>query len=112
MCDSTSEELTCPNGPALDWTRCTSKAANDERTELNRNKEVEQMLILSRKNGDSIVIDGGIRITVTAIKGNVVQLGTEAPKTIPILRGELSRKDSRVHARSSSPLKLTAKQSR
>ncbi len=50
------------------------------------------MLILSRKNGESIVIDGGIRVTVTAIKGKVVRLATEAPKTTPILRGELSRK--------------------
>jgi carbon storage regulator len=47
------------------------------------------MLILSRKHGESIVIDGGIRVTVNAIKGYVVKFGIEAPKETPIHRGEI-----------------------
>ena len=50
------------------------------------------MLILSRKNGESIVIDGGITVTVVAVKGNVVQLGIEAAKEIPIHRSENCQK--------------------
>ena len=47
------------------------------------------MLVLSRKNGESIVIDGGITVTLIAVRGNVVQLGIEAPKEIPVRRSEL-----------------------
>ena len=50
------------------------------------------MLILSRKHGESIVIDGGIRVTVNAIKGHVVKFGIEAPKETPIHRGEIRQK--------------------
>ena len=50
------------------------------------------MLILSRKNSERIVIDGGITVTVVAVKGNVVQLGIDAPKEIPILRSEICGK--------------------
>jgi carbon storage regulator len=50
------------------------------------------MLILSRKNGESIVIDGDIKVTVIAVKGNVVQLGIDAPKEIPIHRSEIFQK--------------------
>ena len=47
------------------------------------------MLVLSRKNSESIVIDGGITVTVLAIKANVVRLGIEAPKAILVHRTEL-----------------------
>jgi carbon storage regulator len=47
------------------------------------------MLVLSRKADESIVIDGGIRITVVEIRGNRIRLGIEAPKEIPIKRQEL-----------------------
>ena len=50
------------------------------------------MLILSRKHGESVVIDGRIKLTVCAIKGNVAQLGIEAPKEIPIRRSEIRQK--------------------
>lgn len=49
------------------------------------------MLVLSRKVGQSIVIGGGIRLTITAIHGNQTRVGIEAPKEITILRDELSR---------------------
>jgi carbon storage regulator len=47
------------------------------------------MLVLSRKKGDSIVIDGGIKVTVVEVKGNSVRLGIEAPKEVAIFRTEL-----------------------
>ena len=47
------------------------------------------MLVLSRRNGESIVIGGGITVKVLRVKGNVVQLGIDAPKEIPIQRSEL-----------------------
>jgi carbon storage regulator len=50
------------------------------------------MLVLSRKNGESIVIDGGITVTLIAVKGTVVQIGIEAPKEIPVRRSELCKR--------------------
>ena len=47
------------------------------------------MLVLSRKNRESIVIDGGITVTVLAITGGVVRIGIEAPKEIPVRRSEI-----------------------
>jgi carbon storage regulator len=47
------------------------------------------MLILSRKAGDAIVIDGGIRIVVVQCDRGGVRIGIEAPAATTILRAEL-----------------------
>ena len=47
------------------------------------------MLVLSRKVGDTLVIDNHTTITVTKISGNRVTLGIKAPNDVRILRGEL-----------------------
>lgn len=47
------------------------------------------MLILGRRVGDSIVIDGGITIVVLACDKGGVRLGVRAPDDVTILRGEI-----------------------
>jgi len=47
------------------------------------------MLILSRKIGESIVIDGRIHVKIMRVEGDVVKLGIEAPSTIPVHRQEV-----------------------
>lgn len=47
------------------------------------------MLILSRKEGDAIVIDGGVKIVVLSADRRGVRLGIEAPPDVRILRGEI-----------------------
>ncbi len=47
------------------------------------------MLILSRKPGDAIIIDGGIRVVVLACDRKGVRLGIEAPPNVTILRSEI-----------------------
>ncbi|MHB1310429.1 MAG: carbon storage regulator [Gemmatimonadaceae bacterium] len=47
------------------------------------------MLILSRKAGDAIVLDGGVRIVVLSADHRGVRLGIEAPADVRILRGEI-----------------------
>ena len=47
------------------------------------------MLVLSRRIGESIVINGGITVTVIKVKGQAVQLGIDAPAEISIRRSEL-----------------------
>jgi carbon storage regulator len=54
------------------------------------------MLVLSRKAGEAIVIDGGIRLTVLSIHGRYTRLGIEAPGETAILRDELPRGIDRV----------------
>jgi carbon storage regulator len=49
------------------------------------------MLVLSRKPGESIYIDGAIKVTIISTSGNRVKIGIDAPSEIPIVRSELSR---------------------
>ncbi len=47
------------------------------------------MLALSRKTGESIVIDNDIEVTILEIKGDQIKLGIKAPKSIPVYRKEI-----------------------
>jgi carbon storage regulator len=47
------------------------------------------MLILSRKPGESIVIDGRIVIKIIRLEGEMVKLGIEAPRDVPVHRQEV-----------------------
>jgi len=50
------------------------------------------MLVLSRRIGQEIMIDGDIRITVVSIKGACVRLGIAAPPSIAVDRAELAKR--------------------
>jgi carbon storage regulator len=47
------------------------------------------MLILGRKVGDTLIIDGGIKVVVLQCDRSGVRLGIEAPSDVTILRGEI-----------------------
>jgi carbon storage regulator len=47
------------------------------------------MLILSRKIGECIVIDGKITVKVMRLEGGAVKLGIEAPREVPVHRQEV-----------------------
>jgi carbon storage regulator len=47
------------------------------------------MLVLTRRVGESVVIDGGIRVTVVAIRGDKVRLGITAPDSVRVDRQEV-----------------------
>ena len=47
------------------------------------------MLVLSRKQNQTIIVNGNIRIQLVGISGNTVRLGIDAPRDISIMRGEL-----------------------
>ena len=49
----------------------------------------KNMLILSRKREEQIVIADNIVITVVEIRGDKVRLGIEAPKEVPVHRREV-----------------------
>ena len=47
------------------------------------------MLALSRKKGESLVINNNIEVTVLEVKGDQVKIGISAPKEVPIYRKEV-----------------------
>jgi carbon storage regulator len=49
----------------------------------------DEMLVLSRKLGEKIVIAGDIVVTVVEVRGDRVKLAFEAPAAVPIHRSEL-----------------------
>jgi carbon storage regulator len=53
------------------------------------------MLVLSRKQNETIVIDNRITITVVQLKGGGVRLGIDAPHDVTINRGEIARRLAR-----------------
>lgn len=56
------------------------------------------MLVLSRKTGEQIVIDGDIVVTILAIRGGRVRIGFAAPPAVGIRRAELALRDATVRA--------------
>jgi carbon storage regulator len=61
------------------------------------------MLVLTRKANERIVIGDDIRITVAAVRGNVVRIGVEAPPQTTILREELLPVGQRPEAVGETP---------
>lgn len=47
------------------------------------------MLILTRRVGETIIIDDDIEVTVLSVKGNQVRLGIKAPEDIAVHREEI-----------------------
>lgn len=47
------------------------------------------MLVLSRKKGESIVINNNIVLTVLGVEGDSVKIGISAPRDIDIYRKEI-----------------------
>jgi carbon storage regulator len=47
------------------------------------------MLVLTRKIGEEIIINGEICVSVVRLRGNRVQIGIKAPAGVPIRRREL-----------------------
>lgn len=47
------------------------------------------MLALTRKKGESLVVNNNVEITVLEIRGDQVKIGISAPKEVPIYRKEV-----------------------
>ena len=65
------------------------------------------MLVLSRKPMQSIMIGPDIKITVVKVERNQVRIGIEAPRSLVILRNELTETDREDAAKESSSLAAT-----
>ena len=66
------------------------------------------MLILSRKSGESIVIDGRIHVKIVRVDGDVVKVGILAPADVPVHRlevyEEIQRSNQQALTRQRTPL--------
>lgn len=47
------------------------------------------MLALTRRKGESLVINNNVEITVLEIRGDQIKIGISAPKEVPIYRKEV-----------------------
>jgi carbon storage regulator len=61
------------------------------------------MLVLSRKQGENVIIADNIRLTVVAVQGNKVRLGITAPPTVSIVREELRHRAEDVGPKAVEP---------
>lgn len=47
------------------------------------------MLALTRKKGESLVINNNIEVTILEVRGDQVKVGISAPKEVPVYRKEV-----------------------
>ena len=47
------------------------------------------MLILTRRAGETLRTGSDITVTVLGVKGSQIRIGIDAPKSVPVHRGEL-----------------------
>ncbi len=64
------------------------------------------MLILTRKENESLFIGDDIEVTVLAIKGNQIRIGIKAPKDIDVHREEVYRRIESQNSSSKSTISL------
>ena len=68
-----------------------------------------RMLILTRRAGEAILIDGGVRIVVLGTEGGGVRLGIEAPPFVGIIREEVVTRGQEGQAGDQPPQQAKAR---
>lgn len=61
------------------------------------------MLVLSRRLGESVVIGDDIVVTVLEVKGDVVRVGVDAPRSVQVRRQELLEEVAAANRSAASP---------
>lgn len=65
------------------------------------------MLVLSRRVGESVVIGAGspeaVTVTVLEVRGDVVRIGIDAPRSVAVHRAELLAELADANADAASP---------
>jgi carbon storage regulator len=57
-----------------------------------------QMLILTRRVGETLMIGDEVTVTVLGVKGNQVRIGVNAPRDVPVHREEIYERIKREQA--------------
>lgn len=61
------------------------------------------MLVLSRRVGESVVIGDDVVVTVLEVRGDVVRVGVDAPRSVAVHRRELLEAVAEINRDSASP---------
>jgi carbon storage regulator len=61
------------------------------------------MLVLSRRVGESVVVGDDVTITVLEVRGDVVRVGIDAPRSVSVHRAELLAELAASNQESASP---------
>lgn len=61
------------------------------------------MLVLSRRVGESVVIGDDVTITVLEVRGDVVRVGVDAPRSVKVHRAELVAELAASNQEAASP---------
>jgi len=61
------------------------------------------MLVLSRRVGESVVVGDDVTITVLEVRGDVVRIGIDAPRSVSVHRAELLEELAASNQSSAAP---------
>ena len=61
------------------------------------------MLVLSRRTGESVVLGEDITVTVLEVRGDVVRVGIDAPRSLKVHRAELLQQLEQSNREAASP---------
>lgn len=66
------------------------------------------MLALTKKKGESMILNNNIEVTILDIRGDQVKIGVSAPKEVPIYRKEVYLQIQKENEEASSASSLEA----
>lgn len=66
------------------------------------------MLVLTRRAGESIMIDDDVRVVVLEVRGDTVRLGIEAPRSVQVHRAEVYAEVRAANAAAATSTDLAA----
>ena len=61
------------------------------------------MLVLTRRPGESVMVGDEVTITVLEVRGDVVRLGIQAPRSVQVHREEVYRELQAANREAASP---------
>ncbi len=61
------------------------------------------MLVLSRRAGETVAIGDDVTISVLEVRGDVVRIGIDAPRSVAVHRGELLAQLEETNREAASP---------
>jgi len=61
------------------------------------------MLVLSRRVGESVLIGDDVTVTVLDVRGDVIRIGIDAPRSVSVHRAELLQELADSNQESASP---------
>jgi carbon storage regulator len=61
------------------------------------------VLVLTRRAGESVIVGDDVVITVLEVRGDVIRLGVQAPRSVQVHREEVYRELQRANREAASP---------